>query len=68
METTKRTFVKAILWNVLGLSMMSIVGLLMTGSISTGGTIALINTIIGLTVYIFYERLWSRILWGRVTV
>lgn len=66
METRRRTLVKAIVWNVIGLSVMSLVGLVMTGSVKVGGTIALVNTIIGLSTYILYERVWSRINWGRL--
>ena len=66
METRRRTLVKAIVWNVIGLSVMSLVGLVMTGSMKVGGTIALVNTIIGLSTYILYERVWSRIAWGRL--
>ena len=51
METKKRTLVKAVLWNLLGLATMSLVGLLMTGSVAIGGTIAVINTAIGLSCY-----------------
>lgn len=66
METRRRTFVKAVLWNVMGLVMMSLVGLVMTGSAFVGGTIAVVNTLIGLSCYVAYERLWTRISWGRL--
>jgi len=66
MDTKHRTLVKAVIWNALGLSVMCLVGLIMTGSIAVGGTIAVINTIVGLTMYIVYERVWSRISWGRL--
>ena len=66
METRRRTLVKAVLWNAIGLLMMSLVGLVMTGSAFVGGTIALINTALGLSTYIFYERIWARISWGRM--
>lgn len=65
MDTGKRTVLKAILWNALGLAMMALVGVLMTGSLVTGGAMAVINTAIGLASYILYERLWARISWGR---
>jgi len=65
METRQRTLVKAIVWNVLGLAMMSLVGLILTGSAAIGGAIAGINTAVGLVLYIVYERVWSRIGWGR---
>ena len=66
MESTRRTLVKAVLWNLLGLLMMSLVGFVMTGSVAVGGTMALVNTAIGLTFYFLYERLWARVGWGRL--
>ena len=65
METKRRTLVKAILWNMLGLATMSIVGLVMTGSAAIGGAIAVINTGVGLCAYVIYERVWTNIRWGR---
>lgn len=65
METRARTWVKAIVWNVIGLAVMSVVGLIMTGSATVGGTMALINTAVGLSCYVIYERIWSRVRWGR---
>ena len=64
METRRRALVKALFWNALGLVTMSLVGLAMTGSVAVGGAIAVVNTVIGLTVYIAYERLWARVRWG----
>ncbi|HKL56656.1 MAG: DUF2061 domain-containing protein [Roseovarius sp.] len=65
METRQRTLVKAIVWNVIGLTVMAIVGLLMTGSAAVGGAMAAINTMLGLTMYFIYERIWAHIGWGR---
>lgn len=66
METRARTLVKAVVWNAIGLAVMSLVGLAMTGSAAVGGAMAAINTTIGLTSYFLYERIWSRINWGRL--
>jgi uncharacterized membrane protein len=66
MERPKRKMVKAIIWNINGLLVMSLVGYAMTGSAGVGGLMALVNTAIGLTLYVLYERIWSRISWGRV--
>ncbi len=65
METRKRSLVKAVVWNLLGLMTMSLVGLIATGSAAVGGAMALINTAIGFTLYLVYERVWSRVRWGR---
>jgi len=65
METRRRSVVKAVLWQLLGLVVLSAVGLLLTGSVALGGAIALVNTATGFVLYFGYERLWSRIRWGR---
>lgn len=66
METARRTLVKAVLWNALGLVVMGVVGLVMTGSVALGWAMAVLNTAIGLACNIVYERIWSRIRWGRL--
>ncbi|MEX0347925.1 MAG: DUF2061 domain-containing protein [Paracoccaceae bacterium] len=65
METRQRSVVKAVLWNLMGLAMMTLVGLVATGSAAIGGTLALVNTAIGFTMYLVYERVWAGIRWGR---
>jgi uncharacterized membrane protein len=65
METRRRTVVKAVIWNLIGLASMYIVGYLATGSVTLGGSIAVVNTLLGLTCYLIYERVWTRIKWGR---
>ncbi|MBY6081385.1 DUF2061 domain-containing protein [Ruegeria arenilitoris] len=65
METRRRSVVKAIIWNAMGLAVMTVVGLFATGSAAIGGALAVVNTAIGLTLYVIYERIWAGISWGR---
>ncbi len=65
METRRRSVVKAIVWNAIGLIIMTLVGLIATGSAAIGGVVAVVNTAIGLTLYVIYERIWAGIAWGR---
>ncbi|MEP2784544.1 MAG: DUF2061 domain-containing protein [Pseudoruegeria sp.] len=65
METRLRSLVKAIIWQVLGLIVMFAVAYLITGSVETGGAFALINSATGFLTYILYERIWSKVQWGR---
>ncbi|MCB2136606.1 MAG: DUF2061 domain-containing protein [Rhodobacteraceae bacterium] len=65
MDTAKRTILKAILWNLLGLLTMLSVGYVATGSVALGGSMAVVNTLLGLTFYMIYERCWDRVRWGR---
>lgn len=66
MDTQKRSIVKAVIWNVIGIISMSVVGILATGSAALGGKMALINTGLGFSLYLIYERVWSRVRWGRL--
>lgn len=66
METRQRTTVKAILWTLLGLVVMACVGLAFTGSVALGGTMALVNAVLGFVTYLIYERIWAKIQWGRL--
>lgn len=68
METRRRSLVKALLWNVIGLCSMTLVGVVATGSASIGGAMALVNTALGFASYLIYERVWTRISWGRANV
>ncbi len=65
METRGRSLVKAVVWNVIGLISMTVVGFVATGSFSAGGLMAGINTVLGFTTYLIYERVWAGIRWGR---
>lgn len=65
METKKRSLVKAVIWSAMGLTTMIIVGGVATGSFAVGGMMALVNTGIGLAMYVLYERIWAAIRWGR---
>jgi uncharacterized membrane protein len=65
MDTRRRTMVKALGWQIIGLSVMAVVGAILTGSVALGGTLALVNTALGFLTYVVYERLWARINWGR---
>lgn len=65
METRKRSLVKALVWNTIGFVSMTLVGVVATGSASIGGGMAVINTALGFVSYLIYERVWTRITWGK---
>ncbi len=65
METRGRSLVKAVVWNVIGLIVMTVVGFIATGSFGTGGIMAVVNTVLGFITYLIYERVWAGIHWGR---
>lgn len=66
METPKRTLLKTLTWQALGLVMMTLIGFMMTGSVGVGGSIALSSAAVGAVCYMLHERAWARIAWGRL--
>ncbi len=68
METRRRTSAKAIIWNIWGLFVMSVLGFALTGSFALGGVMAILTTVISLVNYVIYERIWARVTWGRMHV
>lgn len=67
MESTRRLIVKSLTWQGLGLIVMGAVGYAFTGSLATGGGMALTLSAIGLVTYVLHERLWARVGWGRAS-
>ena len=66
METKSRSLLKALVWQVIGFVSMVSVGLVITGSLKAGGTMAVVNSGLGFVVYLVYERVWSRVAWGQM--
>lgn len=67
MDARIRSLVKALIWNAIGFTSMALVGFLTTGSARLGGSMALINTVLGFGCYVIYERVWAGISWGRIS-
>lgn len=65
METTKRTFAKAVTWQASGLLAMMTISFAFTGALETSGKIALISMICGFVAYCLHERVWARVRWGQ---
>jgi uncharacterized membrane protein len=64
MERPIRSIAKALTWQVLGLTSMTGITYLLTGSLLTGGAVALAGAASGAALYIVHERAWARIRWG----
>ena len=64
METRRRSLAKAASWQVLGIVTMLVLGVLFTGSFSSGGALALLSSLLGFVSYLLHERVWASIGWG----
>lgn len=66
METTLRTVIKAVSWQVLGIFVMSAIAYRHTGSISTALSMAGTSSALGFISYFIHEKLWQRVHWGKM--
>ena len=64
-DTTRRSLVKTITWRVLGSTSTFTIAYLITGRFDASSAIAVAQMIINTFLYLFHERVWSRINWGR---
>ncbi|ORE89915.1 hypothetical protein ATO4_22860 [Aurantimonas sp. 22II-16-19i] len=55
---------KAASWQVFGIVTMSMLGFLFTGSLSSGGALAVLSSLLGFVSYLAHERVWASIGWG----
>jgi uncharacterized membrane protein len=65
METARRSIVKALSWRFLATLITTGIVYLVTGKGEFAAGIGLADTAIKLFVYIWHERLWNRINFGR---
>lgn len=60
-----RSFAKAITYRILGILWLSIISLLITGSIKETIAINGVYHILRIVDFFIHERLWGRISWGK---
>ena len=64
METQRRTVVKGLTWQGIGLVSMTAIGYIATGSLEAGGAVATTGAAVGFASYFIHERIWWKIGWG----
>lgn len=66
METTQRSLAKSISWRILATIITAAIAFLLTGKVEFAAKIGLADTSIKFFVYLWHERLWNRIPFGRI--
>jgi uncharacterized membrane protein len=64
-ETHARSIVKAVVYRLLIIISVFIITFATTKRLADAASITGITAITGTIIYYFYERIWSRITWGR---
>ena len=66
MDTKARSWVKSIVWRVIGIVLLGLISYLITGDLKEMSIITALFHGIRVILYYFHERWWERISWGRV--
>lgn len=66
MDTRTRSWVKSIVWRLIGIVILGAISYLITGSWKEMTLITVLFHSIRVILYYFHERWWERIAWGRL--
>ena len=64
MDSPRRSIIKAVSWQLVGLAVSFAVGTGFTGDVAGGARIALTLAVVGGVLFTLHERLWARVRWG----
>ena len=64
-QSNARTVLKSLTWQALGLVTTMATAFALTGSLATGGMMAITSAAIGTVMFALHERAWDRVVWGR---
>ena len=65
-STPERSFIKGILWEGLSFILTLLVVYLLYNDIRISIKITIILTLIKIPIYFIHERIWKKIMWGKV--
>ena len=66
MDTKARSWVKSILWRVIGIVVLGTISYAITGNWKQMTLITVLFHSIRVVLYYYHERVWERIKWGRL--
>lgn len=65
-DTKARSWVKSIVWRVIGIILLAGIAYLLTEDLEQTTLITVIFHGIRVVMYYYHERAWERIKWGRI--
>ena len=66
MDTKKRSWVKSIVWRLIGIVLLGLISYLVTSDWKEMSIITVLFHGIRVILYYYHERAWEHISWGRV--
>ena len=65
MDSTKRSWAKAVSWRITASSATFLIALGVGADLSVAGSIAMLQMLINFILYFIHERVWNKINWGQ---
>lgn len=65
MDSNTRTLAKALTWNALGITVMTVANYPYTGSLLGALRLAVSVSFLGVVSYLIHEKAWNAVRWGR---
>lgn len=65
MDTTRRTILKAITWQTMGVISMAALSYPHTGSLTSALSLAVSASASGFVFFLAHEKIWNAVRWGR---
>lgn len=66
MDTKLRSWVKSVVWRIIGILLLGLISYLVTGNWKEMTIITILFHTIRVILYYFHERIWEQIPWGRM--
>lgn len=66
MDTKLRSWIKSIVWRIIGIFILGVIVYFITGSLKEMTIITLLFHGIRVILYYFHERIWEKITWGKI--
>ena len=66
-ESKTRSTIKALTWRFTGSGATLLISYAVTGSLGSSASIAGIQVFVSLALYYVHERLWDKLMWGRIS-
>ena len=66
MDTKLRSWVKSIVWRIIGILLLGWIAFIVTGSWKEMTMITILFHGTRVVMYYFHERIWGRISWGKI--
>lgn len=65
-DTSVRSLVKTVSWRITGSAATFLIAFLLTGNITVAGIIGVTQMISNSILYFIHERIWNKIVWGKI--